>query len=136
MIVYEEKAPPAWRYLRLFETTGWNSTYQADAAALERALQGSYYLVAAWDGDELVGFGRVVSDGVLYAMIYDMIVTPDYQGHGIGTAILERLVMKCRVDGIREIQLFSARGKAPFYRKRGFVERPPDGPGMRWMGEE
>jgi GNAT superfamily N-acetyltransferase len=134
-INYVEQAPDAAQYLQLFETTGWNSTYRADAAALDRSLRHSHYLVAAYDGETLVGVGRVVSDGVLYAMIYDMIVAPSHQGRGIGTQILSMLVEKCRSDGIREIQLFSARGKAPFYRKRGFVERPPDGPGMRWVGE-
>jgi len=134
-IIYTENVPDAGQYLQLFETTGWNSAYRADAAELYRALQHSYYLVAALDEETLVGVGRVVSDGVLYAMIYDMIVAPSYQGRGIGTEILDRLIGKCRSAGIREIQLFSARGKAPFYRKRGFVERPPDGPGMRWVGE-
>ena len=134
-IHYTEDIPDAGQYLHLFETTGWNSTYRADAAELYQALQNSTYLVAALDGETLVGVGRVVSDGVLYAMIYDMIVAPSHQGRGIGSEILDRLIGKCRSAGIREIQLFSARGKAPFYRKRGFVERPPDGPGMRWVGE-
>ena len=134
-IIYTEVVPDAEQYLQLFETTGWNSAYRADAAELYRALQHSTYLVAAFDGEMLVGVGRVVSDGVLYAMIYDMIVAPSHQGRGIGTEILGRLIEKCRSAGIREIQLFSARGKAPFYRKRGFVERPADGPGMRWVGE-
>ena len=133
-IIYTEVVPDAEQYLQLFETTGWNSAYRADAAELYRSLQHSTYLFAAFDGEILAGVGRVVSDGVLYAMIYDMIVAPSYQGRGIGTEILGRLIEKCRSAGIREIQLFSARGKAPFYRKRGFVERPADGPGMRWAG--
>lgn len=44
--------------------------------------------MAAYDGSRLVGFGRVVSDRVLHAMIYDMIVLPGYQGKGIGTMVL------------------------------------------------
>ena len=83
-IHYTEDSPEAGQYLQLFETTGWNSTYRADAAELYQALQHSYYLVAALDGETLVGVGRVVSDGVLYAMIYDMIVAPSHQGRGIG----------------------------------------------------
>jgi hypothetical protein len=34
---------------------------------------------------------------------------------------------------IRTVKLFSARGKAGFYRHLGFAERPPDGPGMEWQ---
>jgi GNAT superfamily N-acetyltransferase len=64
-------------------------------------------------------------------MIYDMIVLPSHQGKGIGTELLERLINRCKEAGIREIQLFSAIGKAPFYRKRGFAQRAADAPGMR-----
>ena len=104
--------------------------YKADSKDLNQALDNSWYVVAAYQGSELVGIGRLVSDGVLYAMIYDMIVKPSYRGRGIGTAILGKLVKKLKDSGLRDIQLFSARGKVSFYRKRGFVERPADAPGM------
>ena len=133
-ITYREEAPDPGQYLQLFETTGWNKSYQAGLEELAQAIKHSWLVVSAFEDDRLVGMGRVVSDGVLYAMIYDMIVLPGHQGRGIGTQILARLVAKCRSAGIREIQLFSARGKAGFYRMRGFQERPPDGPGMRWVG--
>ena len=130
-IEYIEDKPGSRAYLQLFETTGWNADYKADQAELRRAIECSWYVLSAYDGEELVGFGRIVSDGVLYAMIYDMIVKPSHQGNGIGTAILEKLVARCREHGLRDVQLFSAKGKAQFYRKRGFVERPVDAPGMR-----
>jgi GNAT superfamily N-acetyltransferase len=75
--------------------------------------------------------GRVVSDGVLYGMIYDLIVRPSHRGCGIGTAILDKLIRRCRDAELREIQLFSAKGKAGFYRNRGFMERPQEAPGMQ-----
>ena len=129
-IEYKETNPDARQFLKLFESTGWNSMYKADSEDLRQALDNSWYVVAAYQGSELVGVGRLVSDGVLYAMIYDMIVKPSHQGRGIGTAILDKLVQKCNDSGLRDIQLFSARGKVSFYRKRGFVERPADAPGM------
>jgi GNAT superfamily N-acetyltransferase len=133
-IEFREDRPDRGRYLALFETTGWNEAYRADGDELAEAVGKSWYAVAAYEEDDLVGFGRIVSDGVLYAMIYDMIVRPSHQGRGIGTAILDRLVARCRKAGVREIQLFSARGKADFYRRRGFMERQLDGPGMRMAG--
>ncbi len=129
-IEYKETNPDARQFLKLFESTGWNSMYKADSEDLRQALDNSWYVVAAYQGSELVGVGRLVSDGVLYAMIYDMIVKPSHQGRGIGTAILDKLVQKCNDSGLRDIQLFSARGKVSFYRKRGFVERPAEAPGM------
>lgn len=131
-IEYRDTKPDAGQYLTLFETTGWNAVYQTDVDGLRKALSNSWYVVCAYQGNDLVGIGRVVSDGVLYAMIYDMIVKLAFQGRGIGSAILARLIGKCTAHGLRDIQLFSAKGKTQFYSQRGFVERPADAPGMRF----
>ena len=98
-------------YLDLFETTGWNDEYHVSAEELRRANATSQFMVSAYDGERLVGYGRLLSDGVLHAMIYDLIVLPEYQGRGIGGTILGRLVKCCLEAGVRDIQLFSARGK-------------------------
>ncbi len=129
-IVYKHEKPDPQQYMKLFETTGWNKKYGANLRELTRALENSWCVVAAYDDELLTGIGRVVSDGVLYAMIYDMIVLPDYQNQGIGARILKMLVERCESAGMRDIQLFSAKGKAAFYHKRGFKARPDDGPGM------
>lgn len=129
-ITYTTDKPDPGQYLALFNTTGWNDKYKATVDQLASALNKSWYTVSACDGGELVGFGRLVSDGVLYAMIYDMIVLPTYQQQGIATQILLRLLDQCERHDIRDIQLFSARGKQPFYEKRGFACRPEDASGM------
>lgn len=130
-IKYRETKPDAQQYLSLFETTGWNAVYKADLDELSKSIENSWYVVTAYQSNELVGIGRVVSDGVLYTMIYDMIVKPSHQSRGIGTTILNKLIEKCKAAGLREVQLFSAKGKVQFYSKRGFIERPADAPGMR-----
>lgn len=130
-IEFREDAPPIDKYWMLFETTGWNHNYQATPGELAQAIASSWQVIVAYDGDRLIGFGRIVSDCALHAMIYDLIVVPDYQNQGIGTRILEMLVKKCQDANIRDIQLFCARGKREFYEKRGFVVRPEDAPGMQ-----
>jgi GNAT superfamily N-acetyltransferase len=130
-VTFSTEPPPADAYHALFETTGWNSEYRMAPQELARANGNSWLSVSAWDGDELIGFGRVVSDGVLHAMIYDMIVKPGRQRCGVGSRILSMLVERCRAAGIRDIQLFCAKGKREFYLRHGFVERPADAPGMQ-----
>ena len=80
------------------------------------------------------GFGRIVSDGVVHALIADLIVLPAYQRRGIGSEILRRLLDQCRTHEIHTVQLFCASGKAGFYEKHGFVRRADDAPGMVWRG--
>lgn len=129
---YDSDIPSRDHFYALFQTTGWNDEYRLSPLDLERALRNSTYLVCAYDSKKLVGFGRLVSDGVVHAMIYEMIVDPAYQGQGIGTEVLKRLVDYCRRAHIRDIQLFCARGKRPFYEKNGFIARPEDAPGMQY----
>ena len=129
---YESELPTAEQYWGLFQTAGWNDEYHATPQELVKALAQSWYCIAVYDGERLVGFGRIVTDQVLHAMIYDLIVDPGYQRQGLGSQILDRLVGKCLEVNIRDIQLFCARGKQAFYEKRGFVVRPVDAPGMQY----
>jgi len=129
-IEYRDALPSRTEYFKLFESTGWNEEYRLGEDELFAATRQSWCVVSAYDGEQLVGFGRVMSDGTLHALIVDLIVLPSYQHRGIGRDILNRLVDRCRSDGIRDVQLFCARGKADFYRRCGFVERPADAPGM------
>ena len=122
--------PAALDYYALFQTTGWNEAYQATPQDLQQVLDDSWYTLSAYENGELVGFGRVLSDGVLYAMIYDLIVHPDFQNQGLGSELLQRLVAVCVQANVRAIQLFSAHGKVPFYEGRGFVVRSEEAPGM------
>ncbi len=130
-IAYRQQVPAPEAYYDLFETTGWNAEYRMTALDLHRANLQSWHAVSAYDGEELVAFGRVVSDGILHAMVYDMIVRPPYQRRGVGSHVLSLLVARCRAAGIPDVQLFCARGKKGFYIRHGFVERPADAPGMQ-----
>jgi ribosomal protein S18 acetylase RimI-like enzyme len=74
-----------------------------------------------------------MSDGVLYALLVDVIVNPEFQRHGIGSEIVQRLIKRCRASGVRDVQLFSSTGKIEFYEKLGFKVRPLEAPGMRFV---
>jgi GNAT superfamily N-acetyltransferase len=136
-VVYSSDPPDPASFFALFETTGWNATYLLSAEDLARAVQASWAVVTAHEAGRLVGFGRAICDGVVHALILDMIVAPDRQGTGIGSEILRRLMARCRSAGIRDVQLFCAKGKSDFYGKNGFSRRPEDAPGMesKWKPE-
>lgn len=133
-ITYKSELNAIEEYWTLFESTGWNEEYRISQEDLTRVVGKTWSLVAAYDGERLVGFGRIVSDGLLHAMVYDLITDPEYQSKGIGAEVLRRLVDKCNREGIRDIQLFCARGKRTFYEKRGFRARDEESPGMEYVG--
>ena len=129
-LTYCENAPDHNAYFTLFETTGWNARYAATPRDLATAIKNSWYTLSVYDDGTLVGFGRVMCDGALHAMIFDLIVHPSYQRRGIGSEVLNRILSVCRDAGIPDVQLFAANGMAPFYERHGFTLRPNDAPGM------
>jgi ribosomal protein S18 acetylase RimI-like enzyme len=133
-IIYSSERPPIDQFWELFLTTGWNRDYQITLSELAIALENSQYYLSAYQGDKLVGFGRIVTDGITHAMIFDMIIDPAFQRRGIGSQILKGLLKYCFERRIRDIQLFCARGKIAFYEAHGFRARPDDAPGMQYRG--
>ncbi len=122
--------PTQHEYFNLFETTGWNKDYKLTLEELYQSILNSSYCISAHVDDNLVGFGRILSDGIVHAVLFDVIILPEFQRNGIGSRIMEKLLEECRKNKIRDIQLFCANGKLEFYKKFGFEVRSEDSPGM------
>ena len=133
-IEYRIELPTAQEFERLFRSSGWTEALEVAADRLAATLPQAWYAVCARRDGQVVGTGLVLSDGVLHALIVDVIVMPEMRGNGIGTEIMKRLVARCQEAGVLQVQLFSARGKRGFYERLGFVARPDDGPGMELGG--
>ena len=84
---------------------------------LETAFRNSALRLFVYDGPALVGVGRALSDGVSRAALYDVAVLPEYQGRGIGQAIVRRLLAAADVE---LTMLYAAPGKEAFYAQFGF----------------
>ena len=88
-----------------------------DPDKLRRAAERSHVVCSVWDGRTIVGFGRAVSDGEYQSAIYDIVVLPEYQGRGIGRAMVEALLSRLPPS---TILLYAVPGREGFYRKLGF----------------
>lgn len=129
--VFSDSIPNDEDYWKLFLTTGWNEEYNFSIEELSHSIQNSWFTTSIYHQDNLIGFGRILSDGIHHALIIDLIIHPDYQNMGLGSKLLDRLVTKCKLHNIRDIQLFAAKNKYAFYEKFGFKTRPADAPGMQ-----
>jgi len=83
----------------------------------KQVFEASQKVAFAFENELLVGTGRALSDGVCQAAIYDITVHPDYQGRGIGRAIMDSLIAQL---GECNVILFAVPEKVGFYRKLGF----------------
>lgn len=127
-----EELPPFSQFALLHEDSGLLKSKKGNYTReqLYEAAKNSWYSISIYHNQKLIAFGRMISDGVYQSLICDVMVHPEEQGKGLGKQIIKKLVYKCQQSGIQSIQLFSAKGKHPFYKKLGFVEREQDAPGM------
>jgi ribosomal protein S18 acetylase RimI-like enzyme len=83
----------------------------------ERAFNKSHSVIFVFDDADLIGFGRVISDGEYQAAMYDVAVNPSYQGKGIGKMIVQKIMEKIPTCNVI---LYASPGKEVFYEKENF----------------
>ena len=119
----------AAEYRALRADAGWSDPRASDEE-LNRALGRSWNVCARTTGGELVGMGRLIEDGAMYASVWDMIVRSDARRRGIGGAILEALMRRARDRDL--VSLVATELGAPLYRRAGFAERSRGSTAMVW----
>lgn len=129
-IIIDATSPAKEDFIKLHQTTGWNAKGLYTYDQLYTAICNSWYSVSIYHDSNLIGFGRMISDGIYQTLICDVMVHPEYQKQGIGKMLIESLLIKCNEEGIKWVQLFCAKGKEEFYQKLGFLSRESDAPGM------
>lgn len=103
----------------LYKSVGWWPERQEREIAM---VLSNDLALGAWEGNQLVGFARVVSDYHFHAYIEDVVVRPDHQQMGIGSLLLARLVEA--LQHIETITLFCQPELLPFYEQQGFRVSP------------
>jgi GNAT superfamily N-acetyltransferase len=68
----------------------------------------------------LVAAGRVLTDYVYYATVYDVIVAPDRRGEGLGQRLLAAIVDHPALTDTPGVSLLCREGLVDFYRECGF----------------
>jgi GNAT superfamily N-acetyltransferase len=71
--------------------------------------------VVARDGDRLVGFANVLTDGLVHAWIQDVMVDPDAHHRGIGTGVVSAATEGARSAGCDYLHVDFDDDLRPFY---------------------
>ena len=106
---------------RLYTAVGWTA-YTDNIRVLREGYKNSMLVLAAYDGEELLGIIRTVGDGATIVFVQDILVFPDKQRQGIGTTLLKEILN--RYPDVRQIELATdntAKTMA-FYKSMGFSE--------------
>lgn len=107
--------------LNLYKSVGW-SAYTKQPEILRNGFLNSLLILAAYDNNKLIGIIRVVGDGYTIIFIQDILVLPEYQRKGIGTALLQEVLNQFK--DIRQIELVTDNTPKTiaFYKSMGFYE--------------
>jgi len=129
LIRYEELRTVTPAFFQLF--CEWNRDYPFDEVLLTETLAllptHRSRVVAAWDGDEPIGYIQVSPRLQLgfapYLEIDQLLVSENHRRRGIGAALVREAELLARADGITRIKLESEISKAGahvFYESVGF----------------
>lgn len=84
------------------------------------SFENSYAVVIAYDGDNIIGTARALSDGVCNAYVVDVWTYSPYRGYGVASTMMSMLADKLQGQHI----YLQADDAYDFYLKIGFRERP------------
>jgi ribosomal protein S18 acetylase RimI-like enzyme len=88
-----------------------------DPETLREIFQNSGVKCFALDDGLLVGAGRAITDWVNYAVIFDVVLLPEYQSKGIGKRMMMYLAEHSKA---KNVLLHSVPGKERFYEALGY----------------
>ena len=121
-------------FIELYSSVGWEPPCEAQ---VRLALQNSLATFTALENGKPVGMVRLIGDGGMSFYIKDFAVLPDYQGQGVGRALMnamESWIEKELQPGWAvSLELISSKGRESFYAKFGFEQRPNDWDGAGMM---
>lgn len=105
--------------LHLYQSVGWIN-YVNNPKMLRNAYANSLKILGAYENEKLVGIIRVVGDGYSIVYIQDIVVLPEYQRLGIGTALLGKILE--RYQNVYQKILFTDNTERTirFYKSVGF----------------
>ena len=119
LIYYENTQVSTGQIAGLRRSVGWNSM----EACYNNPRMTSYFHIACYDDDRLVGYVDTVSNGLTDAYIQDLMVNPAYQGKGIGTELMTRVITRLKENKIFMISVIYGNAElAPFYQRFGFIQ--------------
>ncbi len=103
----------------LYRDTEWAKDRTVEET--QAILAESSLVFSLWEENRLVAFARVLTDFVVRAVIFDVIVHPDSQGKGLGRLLMEKLLAHPSLEKMPVFFLLT-KDKQPFYAKLGFLK--------------
>ena len=109
--------------MRLFAEQWWTADRTLDQT--RDVIRGSSAIFRAVHEStgELVGFARVLTDGVFLALLLDVMVADAWRGRGVGALLMDAVTSHQMIDQVESFELVCQPQLSPFYSRWGFTDR-------------
>jgi len=88
---------------------------------LKKCLANSDVVISLWVGNEIVGFGRALTDGIYRGVLWDIVIDHNHQGKGFGSLIVNNLLSSKKIKNTKKLYLMTTNKKL-FYSQFNFEE--------------
>ena len=88
---------------------------------LKKCLANSDVIVSLWVDNEIVGFGRALTDGIYRGVLWDVVIDQNHQGKGFGKLIVKNILSSKKIKKTKKLYLMTT-NKKEFYSQMDFEE--------------
>lgn len=119
-IVSKAKLPKAEELKILFLQTSWAKDRTIENVQKLLKHTKIFAVIRNEDTNQLIGFGRAISDGIYRALLDDVVIDTKYRGKGLGKQIIEELLKELGV--VEQVFLNTKPALEEFYKQFGFTK--------------
>ena len=118
--------PQIKRLHALFQREWWTAGRSLDDTRRLLAGPSLVFALAEEHNDELVGFARVITDGVFKALVFDVIVDDAHRGQRLGARLMDWITAHPEVARVKHVELYCRPDMVPFYERWGLTTEVGD----------
>ncbi|MBW1295194.1 GNAT family N-acetyltransferase [Aquimarina litoralis] len=119
-IIDKTKLPDVEEIRVLFLQTSWAKDRTIES--IRKLLENTeiFVVIRNEETNQLIGFGRAISDGVFRALLDDIVIDTNYRKKGLGKCIVENLLQQ--LGEVEQVFLNTKPELEPFYHQFGFTK--------------
>ena len=104
---------------QLYKDVGWGKERSIEGTI--KCVQGSQVCIGILDKDNnLIGFTRILSDFIYKAFIFDVIVSAEHRGNGLGQKLMSIVKNHEKLKKVKHFELYCLPEMEAFYSSLGF----------------
>lgn len=104
---------------QLYKDVGWGKERSIEGT--KNCVQDSQICIGILDKENnLIGFTRILSDFIYKAFIFDVIVSAEHRGNGLGQKLIELVKSHEKLKKVKHFELYCLPEMEAFYSSIGF----------------